>query len=448
MSKKLRCVLIVMLLLLAAAVTGYLLVDGSKRREEQKAAEEQDALHMFRFDVNNVDTVEIQNEEGTFTITRENGAWTLTDTSYAHEFLLSESYVNTVCSYMSSLTAQSRVLPQEGVDYGFGNETAVTCTVGNEHCTVYIGGLSALGDSYYAKLPEDDHIYCLDTKCGEALRGGTALLKSPYMLNMYDVKINYIKLESGSDTVWECSKDESGWQMHVPLPYAAVDNAQMDSLLTVLTRTEVDEFLGYTEELSPAEYGLDKIGHKLTVKTDEQTVELDFAEYEENDGMVYFLDRNTGQITGIETAKAGFLQTKASELLSVLLPVPVLGDMASLEVTSEQFNFTMEQKDGAQLLDSETVTDSTKYESLYTAATTVLVSDVDESGKADLPEDAEPVYTLHITKKDGTDTMITLLPTPEEGILYAFEDGNYTGMKTEQRVLTSALKKALAELQD
>ncbi len=447
MSKKLRIVLLVMLLLLAAVVTGYLLVDGSKRREERKAAEEQNALHMFQFDVNSVDTVEIQNEEGTFTITRDNGAWTLTDTSYAHEFLLSESYVNSVCSYMSTLTAKSRVLPEDAVDYGFDKEITVTCSIGNEHHTVYIGGLSALGDSYYAKLPEDDHVYCIDTKCGEAFRGGTALLKSPYMLNMYDVKINYIKLENGSDTVFECSKDESGWQMLAPLPYAAVDNAQMDSLLTVLTRMEVDEYPGYAEEVDPADYGLDKIGHKLTIKTDEQTLELDFADYDETDSMVYFLNPETGQITGIENAKANFLQTEVSEILSILLPVPVLGNMASLEVTSEQFNFTMEQKDEEKLLDGEAVTDSTKYESLYTAATTILVSEVDESGKADLPEDAEPVYTLHITKTDGTDTTLTLLPTEEEGILYAFEDGNYTGMKTEQRVLTSALKKALEALQ-
>ena len=432
-----------MVALLVAVIGGYIAVDQAKTNEENKIAQENAELQLFNFDSNTISKVDFSNEEGNFSLALSNdGTWNVTDTNYTHEFLVNSYYLNSVCSYMSTLTALKKIDigGNSLASYGLEEPTVLTCSDGMNSYTLYLGEESATQEYYYVMC--NDTVYGIDYTTGEILAGGTAYLKDPYLVPVSETIITATSLKKNGDAVFEVeTRDDNLWHMLAPIPEANVNSAQVNSFLTSVTRIQVEGYPAYADEVNLSDYGLDKPEYEFTVATEDKEYIYEFAPFTSEDKTTYFVEKNSGQIGSILTNSLGFLNTQPEELLSTK-PVNIpYEDAKELEVTVDDLHFDMQmnhqegkyQLDDVQIgeLDSNIVN---LFKNLYLTVSNISYEELQLH--AEIPEETKPACEFRFVRQDGTETVLTLIPT-DDTTYYALIDGTYTGFTIRRRSLSN-----------
>lgn len=445
-SKKMKRMIIILAVLLLFAVGGYLIADAIIGRKEKAIADEEASLHLFSFDPNAIDKVTLDTKEGFFKMEFVDSEWAITETDYPHTFTLNAAYISTVCSYMSELTATTKFEADNAklADYGLDDPVVLTCSAGGTDYILHVGNATPTQEYFYAMLPDNDTVFGIDYEYGTVLYGDTSYLKSPFMINSYDVNIAQISLERDGDMVFDFVKKGNFWDLKSPALEANIDYTQVDSLITSLVRLEVDAFVGLISEgYAPADFKLDKpyCTLKLTDLDGQETI-IDFAPYDVNDGMVYLLYRNEEEIATMSQSKVGFLNAELSEFLNdYILPLN-LEDTASVDVSVDDISFRMEMDaaagkytfDGMDISAFGTEGTST-FRALFDTMANLTFEAL--ALDADVDVTAEPSAVFHYTLTDGTETELSLIAA-DDTTYWALVDGKYTGMTVRRRTLSSS----------
>ncbi len=442
-TKKTRIAIIVMIVLLVGAIGGYIAVDKSKTNEENKVAQENAELNLFNFDSNSISQVEISNAEFQFSLSLgSDGTWSVTDTTYEHEFLVNSYYLNSVCSYMSALTAQKKIDIGENTlaSYGLDDPTVLTCSDGNHSYTLYLGDPSATQEYYY--VMQDDKVFGIDFNTGEVLAGGIAYLKDPYMIPVSETVVTKTSIEKGGESIFSVEIGEDNlWHMISPLPEANVNSAQVNSFLTSVTRIQVEGYPAYAEEVSLSDYGLDKPEYIFKVATDEKEYVYKFAPFTGEDTSTYFVEENSGQIGTILTNSLGFLKTEPQEILMMNPITMAYEDAKELDVTVDDLHFVMQMnhQEGKYQLDEIAIDEldsniNNLFKNLYLTVKNISYEEMNM--EAEIPEDAKPACEFRFTGQDGTETTLSLIQR-DDTTYYAMLDGTYTGFTVRRRALSS-----------
>lgn len=446
-SRKMLIAIVVMVLLLAVAAGGYFLVDRTKQQAEDAQQAELDALQLFDFNADNIDTVTFDMAEGSFRIEAQDNSWVLAETDYPYGLTLNSYYINSVASYMADLTALQKfdIEPDQLAAYGFDEPTIVNCYLGNTAYTLYIGDASVTEEYWYVMLPDDDTVYGIDYNEGAVLCGGIQYLRTRYILPFYEVNITALTLEKEQEVYIDMAIQDGQWHMDAPLKDANVDSAQVKSLLTTLTRIEADSFVTVAENKADlAEYALDQPDYTLTVICSDEVYTLDFSVNPQDSSSMYVLQRESGEISSLSTSSAGFLQMQPEEFLEdKLLNVP-FAEAESLEVQVDDIAFTMTMHaDTGEYLFNDTLislTDSNLsglFRNLYDTVANLSYEALDLT--AEIPEDAEEACKFRFVMTDGTETILTLIQTrDDENLYYAVLNGDYTGATVRRRALTGS----------
>ncbi len=452
-TKKLKALIIALVALLIVGTGAYIAVDTLKSREEQAALNEEKSLQLFDFDADSIDKVEIQVPEGHFTVENSADGWEITDTDYEYPVNLNAYYISTVCNHMSNLTALKKlsVAPEELSNYGLDNPQPLTCFQGSTAYTLYLGIASATDEYFYVMLPDDATVYAVDFNKGELLKGGLSFLKDPYLISWMDVNITYVKLQHEDDISFEIEKDENNqWQMYAPLKNAPLNGANVNSMLTSVTRLEVDSFVKMTE--SPQDlidYHLDEPAYQFTVKTDSgDTMTIDFADFEQKDSTVYLVYEESGQIAAMTPGSVSFLQTSASELMTDKIFSPDMTEVSVLDVTVDDLHFSMNmnhEENKAFFQSDNTVSEieisgntdeiQKMFNQLYLTVSNLTYDSLDVD--AEIDETVEPSVIFRYTLTDGTETELTLVPV-DDTFYQAFLNGEYTGKIVRRRALSGS----------
>lgn len=443
-SKKMLRLIIVMAVLLVLTVAGYLLVDRSKQKQEEEAQSELDSLQLFSFDSNKVDTVTFETEEGSFKIETVSGVWTLTETDYPYDLELNSYYINSVCAYMCNLTANSKIsVEADRLDaYGLAEPTILTCYEGSTPHTLYVGGPSATEECYYAMLPGDDTVYSIAYEAGKLLEGTTFYLRSHDLIPYHETKVTAYSIERSALPDLVLHAEDAMWYMDEPLKGGNINSATVKSMLTNVTRIEVDGFAAEEKGIDLAPYGLDHPDYTLTIKSEDGNCVLLFAYDPEDSSRMYVLNKDTGLISFIAASSTGFLNTRPEELMNNTLLSINFHDAAKLEVQVDDLSFTMtmDHESGQYLLDGTDVASIgsnavSTFKNLFDTMAKLTYETLELD--ADIPEDAEPACRFAFTLTDGSETELTLIQSADENIYWALIDGSYTGFTIRRRSLTS-----------
>lgn len=442
-SKKMLRLIIVMAVLLVLVIVSYLLIDQHKQNQENAELEEQASLQLFSFPSENVNTIIFQTDEGDFKIEAVNGLWELTETDYPHDLKLNSYYVNTVCANMSSLKALRKFTVEadrlEG--YGLAEPAAVTCYEGSIPHTLYVGSASATEEYYYVMLPGDDTVYGIDFTTGSMLRGSTFNLRSHILIPYHETEITGYSVKRKNDLSLILEKQDGLWHMREPLPDGNVNSATVNSMLTIVTRTEVDLFVEAQQGVDLSAYGLNDPDYTLEIQTDDESCVFQFAYDPKNNSMMYVLNQNNDVISAIAVSETGFLNTKPTELMTSKLLSVRFEDTTELEasIDGQHFTMNMEHEDGRYLLDGTDVAaiNSNAFNMFKNLFDTMALMDYETMDlDADIPEDAEADCEFRFTLTDGSETVLTLVQSEEENLYWAFIDGSYTGLTVRRRALS------------
>lgn len=445
-SRKMLRFIIGMAVLLVLVVTVYLLVDSSKKKEEDAAQAELDSLQLFSFNSDNVNLITFETDEGNFRIEFVSGEWTLTETDYPYDLDLNPYYINSVCAYMCDLKASSKisVTPDRLDAYGLTEPTVLTCYEGSTPHTLYVGGPSATQECYYAMLPGDDTVYSISYESGRLLEGTTFYLRSHDLIPFHETKVTAYSIErSGLPDLVLHMKDDAMWYMDEPLKGGNINSATVKSMLTNVTRIEVDGFVTAEKGVDLSPYGLDHPDYTLTVGAeDEKDCVLLFAYAPEDNSKLYVLNKDTGLISVLSVSSAGFLNTAPEELMNDTLLSLNFQDASGVEAQVDDLTFTMtmDHEAGAyQLNDTDVAALGSSavstFKNLFDTMAKITYESLDPD--ADIPEDAEPACRFAFTLKNGSETELTLIQSGDENIYWALVDGSYTGCTIRRRSLTS-----------
>ena len=452
-TKKIKALVIALVVLLIVGICAYIAVDTLKSREEQAALEEKNSLQLFDFDENSIEKVEIEVPEGHFTVENSVDGWEITSTDYKYDIHLNAFYINTICNYMSNLTALKKlnVSSEDMAGYGLESCSSLTCYSGSEAYTIYIGNPSATEEYFYIMRPDDATVYAIDFDKGQVLKGGLSYLKDPYLINWLDVNINYVKLQHKDDISFEIEKDENNrWQMFAPLANAPLNGANINSMLTSVTRLQVDSFVKMAE--SPQDlidYHLDDPAYQFTVRTEfGDTMTIDFAEFDQKDSEVYLVYEESGQIATMTPNRVSFLQTNASELMTDKIFSPDMTEVSALDVTVDDLHFsmTMDAENSKTFFNSDNIVSEIEISSntdeiqkmfnqLFLTVSNLTYDSLDID--AEIDENAEPTVMFRYTLMDGTETELSLVPV-DDTFYQAFLNGEYTGKIVRRRALSGS----------
>ncbi|MBE6875546.1 MAG: DUF4340 domain-containing protein [Ruminococcus sp.] len=452
-TKKMKALIIALVVLLIVGTGAYIAVDTLKSREEQAVLEEAKSLQLFDFDEDSIDKVEIQVPDYYFTVENTADGWTVTDTNYEHELALNTYYINTICSYMSDLTALKKLSVSAEELSGYGLETyyPLTCCSGSTAYTLYLGNASATEDYFYVMLPDDSTVYAIDFNEGEVLKGGLSYLKDPYMISWLDVNISYVKLDCKGKTSFEIEKDDNDrWQMLAPMKNSPLNSANINSMLTAVTRLQIESFITMAE--SPQDlidYHLDAPAYQFTLKTDSgETMTIDFADFDKNDSSVSLVYEESGQIATMDIGSVSFLQTEAIALMTDKIYSPDISEVSALDVIVDDLHFSMKMDwDSNQaFFSSDNTADEIEisgntdeiqknFRELFQTVSNLTYDSLDIDAETD--EKAEPSVIFHYTLTDGTETEITLVPI-DDTFYQSFIDGEYTGKIVRRRALSGS----------
>lgn len=462
--KKIRALMIALVVLAALSITAYVAVDKIKTNEENQELQEAQSLNLFSFDSNAINKVQIQNPDGDFTIQTTSTSWEITESSYAYDFTLNAYYINSICSYMSDLTALKKLdVPAEDLpNYGLSDPVTVTCCdTDNVAYTIYIGNAAATQEYYYAMLPDDPLVYEIDFTEGDVLRGGMAYLRSHTLLDCSDVDITAVKFEQHSaGVVFDLLREESTWEMLEPLPDAQVHAANINSYLTAVTRTEVENFVKVVENANDLiEYHLDNPAYTLTVKTSSgETITVDFAPFDSTEKDIYLVIEESGQIATLSANNAGFLQTQTAELLSDKVFSPAFEDVSRLDVQVDdlQFSMLMDHETESYLLNDLDLSGQEQsvlnlYQSLFKTVSNISYDSLDlenpdtdanpdpasDSDDPDTVPDSASASTVRFTYTmlDGTVQEVSLIPMDDTYYL-AYINDEYSHKIVRRRALS------------
>lgn len=446
--KKIRALIIALVVLAALSITAYLAVDKIKTNEENQELLETQSLNLFAFDSDAIDQVQIQNSDGSFTIQTTDTSWAVTDTDYPYEFELNAYYINSICSYMSDLTALKKlnVSAEELPNYGFSDPVSVTCsdTSGTAH-TIYIGNPAATEEYYYAMLPDDPIVYEIDFTEGDVLHGGMAYLKSPYLINCYDVNISEVRLEHDSEPVFDLLREENTWEMLAPLPGADVHAANINSFLTSVTRLQIESFVTMVENGSDlVEYHLDDPAYTFRIKTNTgETTTIDFAAFDTSDKSVYLVIEESGQIATMSVNSIGFLQTQPAELLSDKVFSPNFEAVSRLDVQVDdlQFSMTMDHDAKSYLLNDLDLSGQDKsiiqlFQSLFKTVSNIDYDSLDLD-EPDPDSETAPTVLFTYTMLDGSVQEISLIPI-DDTYYRAYINDEYSHKIVRRRSLSGS----------
>lgn len=443
-SRKMLRLIIVMAVLLVLVLAGYFLVDRSKQKQEDAEQSELDSLQLFSFSSEHVNTITFETKEGNFKIENVSGTWELTETDYPYDLKLNPYYINTVCANICILKADQKysIEPDRLSAYGLDEPTVVTCHVGNTAYTLYVGAASATQECYYVMLPDDDTVYGISYEVGRLLQGDTSYLRSHSMIPYHETAITAysIKRSALPDIVLDLRNNL--WHMKEPLPDGNINSATVKSMLTNVTRVEVDGFVTAEKGVDLKPYGLDHPDYTLTVETEEESCVLQCAFAPEDNSNLYVLNEETGLISVISASAAGFLNTLPEELLNDTLLSVNFEDVAEVDVAVDEdirFTMTMDHENGQYLLDDTDVMASgdngfKTFRNLFDTVARISYAAMELN--AAIPEDAEPACTFAFTMTDGKTTTLTLIESGEENIYWALLDGSYTGLTVRRRALT------------
>ncbi len=447
-SKKMRWLIIILVALLVLSIGGYLLVDAIMKKKEAAEAEEAASLILFDFDANSICRVDIAAKEGDFAMQlTADGQWELTETTYAYKFDLNTSYVTTICSYMSTLTAEKKfnVDMTKPENYGLADPVVLTCTdTAGKQYTLHVGNATATQEYFYVMVPGNDTVFGVPFDTGVLFTGDSSYLKSSYLLNCLDVDITEFEFERSGETIMDLEQRDNIWHMNAPLENVNVNSADVGSLLSSLTRLELDSYMELkTDSTDLSRYGLDMPGSRLRVKlTDGTEKVIHFSSPEFDNTYIYLYYEDTGEIASMTRGSSSFLSMQTAEVLSTKVLEQTLYTVSALEAQVDDVTFRMELDSlNGQYSYNGTDVDAlgedavTMFEYLFATVANMEYESMDMEADVDVTKTPDAVFRYTLT--DGSETALSLIAI-DDTTYWAVVDGKYTGMVVRRRALSGS----------
>ncbi|MCM1226533.1 MAG: DUF4340 domain-containing protein [Clostridium sp.] len=444
--KRIRIALIIMVVLVAAALGTFFIFNSAAEKNKKEAADEQAKLVIFDFDSEAVNSIKIHNESGDYEMqySVSDGWLPVNDI----DFDLNESMLTSICTNMSSLTAQKIIDYNDMSKFGFNDPIIITVKSNEKDYTLKVGDVSPTNDGYYVMKEGSDSIYLIDSFTGLILTAIKDNLKSEYMADFLPANVEAFTLwrggESDENVLFSLKIDESGtWYMDKPYENHTVYTTSVDTFINDCIR---DKIYSFGPENCPesdyAKYGFDDPEFVLEISGHGKHVKVIFGDLFNDNTEMYGLLADNGQVVTFELQKLSTLSYTTADLMSkeiyqnelnkiknVIVSMP--DDTADIEIDTAQSKYKVNGTD----IDIEDDKLNTVFFDFLASFNNANFESIDK----DAEPSGEAEVTVRYTLSDGTETTVEYIPVPGEDSnkYWAMINGEYTGFIVRKKVVAA-----------
>lgn len=435
-------ILIAVIVLVVVSFSSFFIIDYYNNKNKSNN-DKKNNLNLLDFNVNDVKSLEIINESGTFEFEINNDVWEMVK---GEKFEFNRNKLIAISTYMSDLKAERIVAKNRDKDESFGlkGNMIITISLSNgDKNKLEMGDMTPTKDSYYVRVNDEDNVYTIPLFDGDEIIATREHIKSAYLFDVLDSNsINYIKYVKSGEVIFDMEK-ESSWIMKEPYEELKINTANVVSLVDSITRATSIEFIEENpEDLS--KYGLDKPSYELYISNGEKTATILFGNIAEGNAeyiYAYDVDKkevsvyNIGPILLFDYQTVDVLiRDVHNEYLIDLDKIDLkMGDETlEIKIVNEN-NITnieeLQYEINGKILAKDKFNDFYDlYRSLNGLQFEVLDYEATPEGKSEI--------IISYFRKDGVNTEIELIPTEEDSnLLYVVKNGVYTGRVVRRYVL-------------
>lgn len=443
---KRQIIIILSLVLLVGITMGtYFFIRNHNEKEQQEAAEEAAALQLVQFNSNDINKIELQTPDGTYSaVLNETGIWEL---EQEMDFKINIYFLNSVAGSLCNLTASEDIGPateEIKKQYELDDPYIVTLSTEKDSRTLYTGKLTATKEYYYVMTDTSDDVFLVKSDYGDYLRPNRNSLKNIYVQSNQSSPINHMTLTYDGEMLYDLQKKEDGtWEILEPIKSDFVDQVNIDKLQTDIMQLIIDKFGDENvTEAKYAEYGFDDPAYILYFSQDDGTETTIYAkEYNaESADFVECLQKETGQIFYCAANYIGLLQSTTSDFLSSsvydvnmsavsAVDVQMEGESLSIEMDTENDQYTVNGIDVDALGADAVSALKNFYESISNMT-------ADTYYPTETTPNSEPDVSITYTLTDGSKEVITLLKKDDE-TYYALRNGEYSSLLVDRSLFTT-----------
>lgn len=423
------CILIALCI---GSLTAFFIVQNKQDKLAEESAATAADYALFSFNSEEINKVTFQLEDGEY-IAELGEEWHFTNTD---DFTARHSYVQNVCTYMSTLTAikdYGKATDENKATYHLDDPVVITATDGTNEYKLYVGGSSPTGEYYYVMTGNKDKIYAIESLYGTILRTTRDLLKDRYLVSYLDTEIEKVNITQKNGTVLDFTYDAENAVWTMPEQYAnlTVDNTAVSTMLTIIVRLEAETF--YEENLEDYSlYGFDDPDAVLTVTTTDGRSSKRIFSYngDPSADSVYVLNEETGQVATYSSYDSDFIVDTPAEFL-----VPYICNINLSSITGFDFKFgdieesyTVDMENSSISCGDVSISDMgdsvvSDFENFYYS---IIYMEFDKLDVEATPEKTELLLSVNFHKTDGTELLTELYKADDE-TAYVFLNGEYSG---------------------
>jgi hypothetical protein len=452
-------ILVIIVALLAGA---YILVT---RNRPEGTEDDSDLVRLTDYISSDVESLTLENPEGTFVIVRKDDKWILSSPAdLKYDSLILSSIVINAASIIADRLVEENA--QDIAKYGLDNPVTVRLkTKDGKETVLEVGDRTPTKSGYYIKLAGKSDVYVISTYTGDYLVKDRNGMRSKELFDFSKDDINTLVMNRKGQNVFKSIKEGdgiSGWALTEPIK-GSMDSTALSPMLEALAMTTVDEFV----EDKPsylAQYGLDDPAYEFEFSTAAgETYKLLMGEEKKKGLTIYAkLDNSDEVFTVGLTPYNSFLDKPLKEIVSVFAYIVNIDEVKKIDLTMDgkTTNMVLDvYKDAEGMPDRDKdkfyvngIDVSGKNEDgvqpfrkFYQALIGISLDEVDLDGK---PEgDAE--ITINYTLKDGT-MKVEYIPK-DENYYYVVRNGEYANIlvkKNKKSFGVIDMKESFKELMD
>lgn len=482
MSKRVRNLIIT--LAAAAALVGVLvaLLLSSPKGEDSSSQISSDAgISLIAAQNKDIQKLTVSNPEDTFTLTQlSENEWEVPELTGLPVYSNSMVYL---ISDFSTMSAGKQVdAPSDLSLYGLAEPRGTVNTVhqdGTQH-TFRLGDKTPDGNGVYLSLDEDPNVYIMDSALEDSF------LKTK--LDLLDTTLVSLEVDSSQTAQGQSSAAEietfsfSGTSRAVPFTLARVseeeqdatsslgitaytvgyqnkkvasDSNKLNTLLPACTNVNAKDAVAIRPTRAQlAEYGLDNPQSVAAFTYRGATYTLSLGRYDEEEGCYYAMKGGVDVVYRLSKTAVPWAEYQYTDLLSTLLFMADIKDVASITVhgggidKTYELTYDTENANVTQVVsDGKTYTteaDISNFKKLYQM---LISAQVEELAPSEPAKGASPALTITFRYHDGSraDDVITLTPNGTRRLFFAV---NGEGIFNVREAFVEAVAKAVQDFQD
>jgi len=405
---------IILVIIVALLVGAYFLISRNKADEETEDTGTENLLKLTDYTSDEVESVKLQNPDGTFIIVKKDTEWKLSSPT---DFTADSSVLSSIVINAASLTADKLVEENAGnmATYGLDKPIIITLKLkdGTEK-VLEIGNQTPTESGYYGRLSGENKVYVLGSYSGEKLVIGKNGLRSKAIYSIASDTINQLSMDRDGQNVFVSEMDANkNWSMVQPIK-GSMNSSALTPMLEAVASLTVTDFV----EDKPADlskYGLDKPSYSLGFKTaDGKAYKLIMGAEKTKGSDIYVKLDGKDEVYLMDISAFTFLDKPLKEIVDVFAYIVNIDQVKKIDLTMDGKTTTM-TLDVYTDAEGKTDVDKDKF----------TVNGKDASGKDD--KDKQPFRTFYQSligiSLDEVDVNGTPAGAPEISINYTLKNG-------------------------